>query len=378
PLHRRAPSHAARRTRGATRIDAHRRLVSEENPRITKTQRRAGWGWLVTQAERWRTALLAEQAHGKPYWQVPEPHLEGDYRFRVIGSFAELLAEGHAMHHCVFDYSFDCFIRKAHIVSIRRAGLHDWALSLDPAVAVDRLAKSRCGVDGEAAEAAAPVAGEGRDAPGRDPTRRRERVRKLVWFSIEYDATLVMDGFEECIRNAQVFSSVGVEGLRSVEELVQCVEWFDPVARVPSAVVESDGDALRAELSDGRLARGRRSLLPTILDAFENQMQRYVLFQWLSYRGESGLEACRRALTKWLGETPDPEDWEWLDSDAGSAQGAAKAWFERLDRDDLRQLGIRIVEGDHPSSSHHAAELRGSDEAANAAARTLRLGRRFR
>ncbi len=116
----------------------------------------------------------------------------------------------------------------------------------------------------------------------------------------------------------------------------------------------------------------------SILEAIEDAVPEYALAEWPTYRGEPGLDACRRAVAEWLEQAPDPEDYEWFDSRGGSAQGAATAWFDCLDYGDLHQLGIRIAEGDHPGSSYYAAELRGSVEAANAAARTLGLSCRFR
>ena len=94
--------------------------IAQSRPRITKSQRRAGWGWMVAQADRWKSVSLAEQAHGSACWPVPEDIVDGPFQLHALGSFAELMAEGLNMHHCVFEHRFECSSGRAIAVSIRR------------------------------------------------------------------------------------------------------------------------------------------------------------------------------------------------------------------------------------------------------------------
>lgn len=80
---------------------------------------------------------------------------------------------------------------------------------------------------------------------------------------------------------------------------------------------------------------------------------------------------------------------EWLDEPIDSqvladfprlwgSQGHTLSFFEGLDRDITRNLGVVIVEGDQPGSSYFAAELRNSVDDANRVAAELQMPFRFR
>ena len=56
----------------------------------------------------------------------------------------------------------------------------------------------------------------------------------------------------------------------------------------------------------------------------------------------------------------------------------AKQYFEGLDDKTLDALGVEIIEGEHPSSSYYAAELRQDVDYANQVAREMKLEVRFR
>ncbi len=73
-------------------------------------------------------------------------------------------------------------------------------------------------------------------------------------------------------------------------------------------------------------------------------------------------------LNEVLGAEPDwQSEWEWFYR-SGDAQGAAYDYFLQQENDVLEELGVVIVEGDHPGSSYLAAELEIPVEQANAIA----------
>ena len=77
----------------------------------------------------------------------------------------------------------------------------------------------------------------------------------------------------------------------------------------------------------------------------------------------------------------------WLDEEPGSgeedhcepstAQGGALRFFDAEDNEVLDILQVKVVEGEHPGSTYHAAELRCSIDAANAAAHDHGIAIRF-
>lgn len=52
-------------------------------------------------------------------------------------------------------------------------------------------------------------------------------------------------------------------------------------------------------------------------------------------------------------------------------------FFQSMDVDQLKTLGVRVVEGEHPGSSCYAAELRVGIDKANSAARSAGISVRF-
>jgi hypothetical protein len=60
-----------------------------------------------------------------------------------------------------------------------------------------------------------------------------------------------------------------------------------------------------------------------------------------------------------------------------SGDGLAMRYFQRLGVETLDQLGVCIIESEHPASSFNAAVLRDDIDYANQVARRMGLGFRF-
>jgi hypothetical protein len=89
------------------------------------------------------------------------------------------------------------------------------------------------------------------------------------------------------------------------------------------------------------------------------------LDEWLSDKNEWGLEPIITGVQAWLREEPD-----WVQEDdhippIKNAQGAALAFFQNWDGNDLEALYIVMVEGAHPGSTYYAAELHQDPSATN-------------
>lgn len=112
--------------------------------------------------------------------------------------------------------------------------------------------------------------------------------------------------------------------------------------------------------------------LKTLCDEYEEPWQ-----NWIEYEGKEGLPKFKKLVDDWLS---DPIDWmqaEWIPVRSG-AQGAAFGFFEDQPCELLKELGVVIVDGEHPGSSYVAAELRANISDANAAAERLGLPFRFK
>lgn len=97
---------------------------------------------------------------------------------------------------------------------------------------------------------------------------------------------------------------------------------------------------------------------------------------WLEEQGDTLDAEVVPVVHRWLAEDATDSDIEWAGHRAGSL-GRSLSFFESLDEQVLRRLGVVIVEGEHPGSSYYAAELRSGVDAANSAAADLRLPFRF-
>lgn len=112
--------------------------------------------------------------------------------------------------------------------------------------------------------------------------------------------------------------------------------------------------------------------LKALRDEYEEPWQ-----DWIELEGGEGLAKFKELVEDWLAE---PIDWmqsEWIPVRSG-AQGAAFGFFEDQPYELLKELGVVIVDGEHPGSSYVAAELRANIEDANAAAERLGLPFRFK
>lgn len=93
--------------------------------------------------------------------------------------------------------------------------------------------------------------------------------------------------------------------------------------------------------------------------------------------GRDQLDEFIRRINVWLDQKPK-SSWELdVTPQRSTPQGDALWFFRQLDPDSLAELGIEIVEGEHPGSSYYAAELPGAVAEANEHARRLGLPIRF-
>ncbi len=103
-----------------------------------------------------------------------------------------------------------------------------------------------------------------------------------------------------------------------------------------------------------------------------------VVKSWIEEMNQVDFSYVVSVIENWLNEEPNwSYECEYFDSCA-DGQRAALDFFRCIDQDCLDQLGIVIVEGEHPGSTYYAAELRADLEEANEIALNESIPVRFR
>jgi hypothetical protein len=99
---------------------------------------------------------------------------------------------------------------------------------------------------------------------------------------------------------------------------------------------------------------------------------------WIEEMNQADFSYLVSAIENWLNEEPHwSYECEYFDSCA-DGQRAALDFFRYIDQNSLDQLGIVIVEGEHPGSTYYAAELRADLKEANEIALNELIPVRFR
>lgn len=98
---------------------------------------------------------------------------------------------------------------------------------------------------------------------------------------------------------------------------------------------------------------------------------------WLKESSDESRELIYAEVETYLEEAPNYNDADFL-PDTANAQGAAYRFFQSEDWDLLDQLGIVIVDGEHPGSSYFAAELTIPVAEANKRAKVLDVAYRLK
>ncbi len=86
---------------------------------LTRTQKRAGWAWLVNRAKEWAVGKYLLELSESNRWPVPFKTLKvGPYVLRSLASSHDLWVEGQTMRHCIANYSSECASGQSLVVSV--------------------------------------------------------------------------------------------------------------------------------------------------------------------------------------------------------------------------------------------------------------------
>jgi hypothetical protein len=171
------------------------------------------------------------------------------------------------------------------------------------------------------------------------------------YFEVNDYRTLVESGVCEPERREDVYELVDSRPL-TPDDLIREVESCPPLMREFQTQAADAGEAYADDLDEGWV-------------------------RWIRDEGEAGMPMFHEIIDQWLASPVDWDEYEWFPSD-WSGQGKAFKFFSGMDAELLDELGVVIVEGDHPGSDYLAAELRAEIADANRAAERLGLPFRFR
>lgn len=201
------------------------------------------------------------------------------------------------------------------------------------------------------------------------------RLNTDPWFfEVNNHGTILEDEQDEPQLRSDIYDIV-VDAIRTPDALVQEVEVYDELTQHFIQLAETAAEDVEFELSSDDIAPKRKRELLRLQSILEDP--EYGWGDWVRVEGQSRLVEFREEIRLWL---DDPLDWMQMEAwpKRWSAQGKALSFFEGLGSDLLQEVGIVIVEGEHPGSTYFAAELRAAVDDANEAAQRLELPFRFK
>jgi hypothetical protein len=217
------------------------------------------------------------------------------------------------------------------------------------------------------------------------------------YFDVGEYGTLIESGVSDPTTRSDVWDDISISRLKTPQDLIYAVEDCEPLVDyfrslasderdelqheideddyVRRQLAEEDDDDERASLADSLMAPARRAHLERLVKLLEAEDRGWR--RWLKDAGIDGLPRFHAIIEEWLAEPVEWDEQEWFPRDFGG-QGKALSFFQHTAADVADELGVVIVEAEHPGSTYFAAELRNSIEDANAAAERLGLPFRFR
>ena len=200
------------------------------------------------------------------------------------------------------------------------------------------------------------------------------------FFGVNEHGTLIEEGVKEPETWGDIFDYLASEDFKDPKSTIEALEgcyaltsYLDTQLNKEIESLEEDLDTDPPESKQALAALQKKiDALKALRDEYEEPWQ-----DWIELEGKEGLSKFKELVEDWLAE---PIDWmqaEWIPVRSG-AQGAAFGFFEDQPCELLKQLGVVIVDGEHPGSSYVAAELRAKIGDANEAAERLGMPFRFK
>jgi hypothetical protein len=200
------------------------------------------------------------------------------------------------------------------------------------------------------------------------------------FFEVDENGTLVEEGILEPDTWADVFNDISTASFKDPQIIIREIEGCYPLISFLNFKINDEIESLEKDLeTDPPKTKTELDLVQKKIASLKNLSDEYdePWKDWIELEGTEGVEKFKQLVDGWLS---DPVDWmqsEWFPRNFGG-QGKALTFFDQQPFKLLDELGVVIIDGEHPGSSYYAAELRNDIADANAAVERLGLPFRFK
>jgi len=200
----------------------------------------------------------------------------------------------------------------------------------------------------------------------------QEALAAPWYFEVNDSGTIVEVGGEEPSVNSDVYDLyLG----NTPESLIDEVDRYSELRSLFQTLAADELEDVEMSLDDGHVDPAKRARLLALKAALQDEDDGWRA--WVKLEGQPGLARFQDEIGYWLDAPVN-----WFNTEfwprGWSGQGKALAFFEQVGRGIRDDLGVVIIEGEHPGSTYYAAELRATIEEGNEAAQRLGLPFRFR
>ena len=210
-------------------------------------------------------------------------------------------------------------------------------------------------------------------------TKKNEPVTE---FDVDSAGTLMLAGFAKLENRSEFYEYVADFWFKSPVDLAEAIDECQPLAWAVHSIYTDVRDEIQSDLNG---ISGKSKILKKRVDALKERLNT------MPEEPEDGTEHWLLTLTssefkkrvvpeieEWFNSPPEWDDEEGYLPECGTSQGAALNFFEDMSADDLKTIGVVVIEGEHTGSTYYAAEMRIDIEAANKAAAEAGIPVRFK
>lgn len=191
----------------------------------------------------------------------------------------------------------------------------------------------------------------------------------VIEFEVDPEGTLRMRGYKEAKTRTEFYEHVSSHWSESPQALEAAMAECPPLAWAVQSIYSDFRHELSADIrqlqqtettNQEHVARIQARLISMPEDP-EDGIQSWLI----SLTSQEFNEFVLPKLGEWFDAAPDWRfEGDYL-THTVTAQGAAMAFFQQMAADQREALGVILIDGEHPGSSYHAAELRVEVDQAN-------------
>lgn len=201
----------------------------------------------------------------------------------------------------------------------------------------------------------------------------------MTHFEVDSYGTLSAVDFVEPRTRKEIYKHIAASWEGSPRELAEAMSVCHPLELHIHSIYADVREEIKNELK--RHGEWDYSSLWKLLNA---RLQKFPevpedgVLDWLSEMTISQFDKLVvPSVQNWFAGAPDRDGEEYYFPPTATAQYAALEFFRFVSPADLKTLGIRIVEGEHPASTYYAAELDKYVDEANRSAEAAGIPVRF-